>query len=129
MCVSSTSLTQVLLKRLRSLYSGEEIVQGARELPRTPYNARTSNCEHFVMEARTGQRSSVQVRKGVFHAVFGSLGCAAAGAATGILAGGAVGFIPGAIVVGIVGAIGGAGVGIAGGVAVGIRAANKAKIN
>ncbi|CAI8054132.1 hypothetical protein GBAR_LOCUS29577, partial [Geodia barretti] len=87
-------------------YSGEQIVQRARELQRTPYNARTSNCEHFVMEARTGQRSSVQVRKGVFHAVFGGLGCAAAGAATGILAGGAFWFILGAIVGGIVGAVG-----------------------
>ena len=69
------------------------------------------------MEARTGQRSSVQVRKGVFHAVFGGLGCAAAGAATGILAGGAFWFILGAIVGGIVGAVWGATVGTAGGVA------------
>ena len=61
----------------------------------------------------------MQVRKGVFRAVFGGLGCA------GILAGGAVGFIPGAIV----GIVRGAAVGTAGGVAVGIRAANKAKRN
>ena len=92
------------------------------------YNARTSNCGHFVMEARTGQRSSVQVRKGVFHAVFGGLGCAAAGEATRILYSRGSSWVY-TRVGGIVGAVGGAGVGIAGGVAVGIRAANKAKRN
>ena len=70
-----------------------------------------------------GSRHRAEIKcagtKGVFHAVFGGLGCA------GILAGGAVGFIPGAIV----GTVRGAAVGTAGGVAVGIRAANKAKRN
>ena len=71
-----------------------------------------------------GSRHRAEIKcagtKGVFHAVFGDLGCAGI-----LLAGGAVGFIPGAIV----GTVRGAAVRTASGVAVGIRAANKAKRN
>ena len=108
-----------------SPYKGDQIIQRARELPRTPYNARSSNCEHFVREAHTGQRESTQVRRGFINAVIGGLSGAVVGVAAGAVAGAAVAFIPGAILGGIVGGVGGAVAGTTGGAAVGLRAANR----
>lgn len=123
--IKSYRPTQIRVLTYDSPYSEEEIIQRARELPRTPYHVRTSNCEHFVMEARTGERSSAQAQRGVRRAVVGGVTGIVAGVATGAVAGGVVGFIPGAVVGGILGAVGGGAAGVAGGAAVGVSSANR----
>ena len=44
-------------------YTGQEAIARARERMDQSYKLLTSNCEHFVTEARTGQEQSIQVQK------------------------------------------------------------------
>ena len=44
-------------------YTGQEAIARARERMDQSYSLLTSNCEHFVTEARTGQKQSIQVQK------------------------------------------------------------------
>ena len=44
-------------------YTGQEAIARARERMDQGYNLLTSNFEHFVTEARTGQKQSIQVQK------------------------------------------------------------------
>ena len=44
-------------------YTGQEAITRARERMDQGYNLLTSNFEHFVTEARTGQKQSIQVQK------------------------------------------------------------------
>ena len=44
-------------------YTGKEAIARARERMDQGYSLLTSNCEHFVTEARTGQKQSIQVQK------------------------------------------------------------------
>ena len=76
-------------------YSGEAAIARARGKKGERYGLITSNCEHFVTEARTGVGQSHQVQRGVAGGVVGVGVGAAAGATTGALVGAGVGsFIP-----------------------------------
>ena len=44
-------------------YTGQEAIARVRERMDQSYKLLTSNCEHFVTEARTGQKQSIQVQK------------------------------------------------------------------
>ena len=44
-------------------YTGQEAIARVRERMDQSYKLLTSNCEHFVTEARTGQEQSNQVQK------------------------------------------------------------------
>lgn len=117
--------TEIKVLTYDSPYSEEEIVERARELPRTPYNVTTSNCEHFVVEVRTGKRSSAQVKQGILGASIGGLTGAAGAATAGAVAGAVVAGPPGALFGGILGGVGGAAAGALGGVPVGVHLANR----
>jgi uncharacterized membrane protein len=76
-------------------YSGEAAIARARGKKGERYGLITSNCEHFVTEARTGVGQSRQVQRGVAGGVVGVGVGATAGATTGALVGAGVGsFIP-----------------------------------
>ena len=49
-------------------YTGQEAIARARERMDQSYKLLTSNCEHFVTEARTGKKQSIQVRQKVKQA-------------------------------------------------------------
>lgn len=124
-----------------SKYNGEAAVARARDLYGEEYNVLTSNCEHFVTEARTGRKSCGQLKKAFLGGVIGGgvgvpvggVGGAIGGAITGAVVGevlfppfGAIpGAVAGAVVGGVTVGLGAAGVGIAGGGIGGLRLANK----
>ena len=67
-------------------YTGQEAIARARERMDQGYNLVTSNCEHFVTEARTGKKQSIQVRQKVKEAAM----VAGAAAVFGAVVAGAV---------------------------------------
>ena len=67
-------------------YTGQEAIARARERMDQSYKLLTSNCEHFVTEARTGKKQSIQVRQKVKQAAM----AAGAAAVIGALVAGAV---------------------------------------
>ena len=93
-------------------YTGQKAVERARFIGKTAiYNLTTYNCEHFVMEATTGEKISNQVVSTV------------AGGLVGAVIGGVVGFSVGGPIGGIVGALG---IGALG-TAAGLKSANRKK--
>ena len=64
-------------------YTGQEVIARARERMDQGYKLLTSNCEHFVTEARTGKKQSIQVRQKVKEAAM----AAGAAALFGVVAG------------------------------------------
>ena len=121
-------------------YEGEEAIARARKKFGEEYNLVTSNCEHFVMEARTGKKLSGQLKMmaagGLVGGVVGAPMGVVGGVITGAITGGGVvgvffpllGAIPGAVaggvMGGVVGFLGGAGIGAAGGGVGGLTVAN-----
>jgi uncharacterized membrane protein len=107
-------------------YSGEAAIARARGKKGERYDLITSNCEHFVTEARTGVGQSSQVQRGVGVGV-------AAGASIGALVGAGVGSVvpvAGTVLGGVVGGLIGSGlasrvVGQRAGVASGHTTANE----
>ena len=61
-------------------YTGQEAIARARERMDQGYSLLTSNCEHFVTEARTGQEQSIQVRATVKEMVAAVVDAILAGA-------------------------------------------------
>lgn len=124
-----------------SKYNGEEAIARARELYGEEYNVLTSNCEHFVTEARTGRKSCGQLQKAFMGGVIGggvavpvggaggAIGGAIAGAIVGEVFFPPFGALPGAVAGGLVGGVAGGlgagGVGVAGGGFGGLKLANK----
>ena len=124
-----------------SKYNGEEAIARARDLYGEEYSVLTSNCEHFVMEARTGRKLCGQLQKAFMGGVIGGgvgvpvggAGGGIAGAITGAIVGqmffplfGALpGAVAGGLVGGVAGGLGGGGVGVAGGGFGGLRLANR----
>ena len=110
--------SEIKVYRYRTPYDGDEIIRRARSMRRDGFSYGTSNCEHFVMEARTGRKQSDQVSKTLAGAGVG--GFVAAGTAAGAIFGG-VGSVPGAAVGAVVGIV----VGGFGGGLFGMKIANK----
>ena len=124
-----------------SQYNGEEAIARARKIHGEPYNVLTSNCEHFVTEARTGEKCCGQIEGVVVGVAIGGLAGALVGVVGGIGAGAAVGAgvggvlfagigalpgaVAGAVVGGAVGLLGVGGLGVAGGGFGGLRRANR----
>ena len=124
-----------------SKYNGEEAIAKGRDLYGEEYSVLTSNCEHFVTEARTGRKSCGQLKKAFMGGVIGGgvgvpiggAGGGIGGAITGAIVGGMFfppfGALPGAVAGGLVGGVagglGGGGVGVAGGGFGGLKLANK----
>ena len=61
-------------------FTGQEAIARARERMNQGYSLLTSNCEHFVTEARTGQEQSIQVRATVKEMVAAVVDAILAGA-------------------------------------------------
>ena len=124
-----------------SQYNGEEAIARAREIHGEPYKVLTSNCEHFVTEARTGEKCCGQIEGVVVGVAIGGLAGAPVGVVGGIGAGAAVGAgvggvlfagigalpgaVAGAVVGGAVGLLGVGGLSVAGGGVGGLRRANR----
>ena len=130
---------QITVLDYDSKYTGQEAVERARDIGKSfaEYNLATNNCEHFVTEARTGEKISIQVSStaiggvagGAAGVTVGTAGGAGAGVAVGAIIGSVVpvaGTIVGGVIGGFVGggigflALGGAGIitGIVGGLKV-----------
>ena len=119
-----------------SQYNGEEAIARARKIHGEPYKVLTSNCEHFVTEARMGEKCSGQINGVVVGGAIGGLTGAPVGMVGGIFAGAAVGggvggffagigAVAGAVIGGAVGLLGLGGLGAAGGGVGGLRRANR----
>ena len=122
-----------------SQYTGEQAICRARDMMGEEYSLSMGNCEHFVTEARTGEKQSYQVQGAVVAGVAGGTVGAGAGVAVGIgggalvgasigsivpVAGTAVGGVVGAIIGGVVGFSTGAAAGGTAGAAGGVKRAN-----
>ena len=103
---------QITVLDYDSKYTGQEAVIRARSIGKSfaEYNVATNNCEHFVTEARTGEKISIMVS----FTVAGGLAGGAAGVAVGTLVGAAIGSvvpIAGTIIGGVIGGYVGGGIG------------------
>ena len=115
--------SEIKVFRYKCPYDEEQIIARARKIVEKNelFHADTSNCEHFVREARTGRKESFEVQKGmkkgaVAVGVVGAVGAVGVGAVTGL----AFGNVPGAFMGGALGvALGGATGGYAGKVGTG----------
>ena len=102
-----------------SQYTGQQAIRRARDMMGEEYSLSMGNCEHFVTEARTGEKQSHQVQGAVVAGVAGGTVGAGAGVAAGIVGGALIGASTGSIVPvagttvgGVVGAINGGVVGL-----------------
>lgn len=66
-----------------SKYKGREAIKKARNMSDQKYSLLNANCEHFVFEARTGEKHSMQVPAAKRGLAFAGGGGAAIGAAVG----------------------------------------------
>ena len=78
-------------------YTGEEAIRRARERMEEgeEYNVVTSNCEHFVTEARTGEKQCLQKKGAIVGGISGGATGAAVGAGAGASAGALIGGVLG----------------------------------
>ena len=135
---------QITVLDYDSKYTGQGAVKRARSIGKgfAEYKLATNNCEHFVTEARTGEKISNQVSSTAVGGVAGgAVGIAvgtAGGASAGVLVGAGIGSvvpIAGTIIGGVIGgfvggvlgffALGAAGAGA--GTAGGLKVANRKK--
>ena len=122
-----------------SQYTGEQAIRRARDMMGEEYSLSMGNCEHFVTEARTGEKQSYQVTGAIVAGVAGGTVGAGAGVTAGIVGGALVGastgsIVPvagttmggvvGAIIVGVVGLFTGAAAGGTAGAAGGVKIMN-----